>query len=111
MNILGISFSIHESAACLLQDGELVFACAEERLSRHKQDASFPVLAIREALKYGGLKPEDIDHVAIGWPKPAKTYSHNLKLLLTGKWASSLTRWERLLVGYAQGQRHRGGEL
>ena len=111
MNILGISYSMHESAACLLQDGKLVFACAEERLSRRKQDASFPVLAIQAALKHAGLKMQDVDHVAIGWPRPAETYAHNLKLLLTGKWASSPMRWERLLIGFAQNQRHRGGEL
>src|SRR5262245_25226273 len=111
MNILGISYSMHESAACLVQDGELVFACAEERLSRRKQDASFPVLAIQAALKRGGLNPEDVDHVAIGWPRPAGTYAHNLKLLLTGKHPSSAMRWERLLIGFAYGQRHRGGEL
>ena len=111
MNILGISYSMHESAACLVQDGKLVFACAEERLSRRKQDASFPVLAIQAALKHGGLGPEDVDHVAIGWPRPAGTYAHNLKLLLTGKWANSSTRWERLLIGFAQSQRHGGGAL
>ena len=71
---------------------------------------SFPVLAIWAALKHGGLDPEDVDHVAIGWPRPAGTYAHNLKLLLTGKWAIP-TRWERLLIGFAQSQRHRGGAL
>ncbi len=110
MNILGISYSMHESAACLVQDGKLVFACAEERLSRRKQDSSFPILAIQAALKHGGLKPEDVDHVAIGWPRFG-TYAHNLKLLLTGKWANSPMRWERLLLGYAHSRRHRGGEL
>jgi len=74
---------MHESATCLVQDGKLTFACAEERLSRRKQDASFPVLAIQAALRHGGLKMQDIDHVAIGWPRPAETYAHNLKLLLT----------------------------
>src|SRR5437879_8048623 len=68
MNILGITFGFHESAACLVQDGKLVFACAEERLSRKKQDSSFPVRAIQAALDSGGLKPSDVDHVAIGWP-------------------------------------------
>jgi carbamoyltransferase len=111
MNILGISYSMHESAACLLQDGKLKFACAEERLSRRKQDGSFPVLAIQAALKHGGIRIEDVDHVAIGWPKPIHTYSHNLKLLLTGKWPNSWMRWERLLTGFAQSQRHRGGEV
>jgi carbamoyltransferase len=111
MNILGITCGFHESAVCLLQDSKLVFACAEERLSRRKQDSSFPVLAIQAALKHGGLKPQDLDHIAFAWPRPHETHVHNLKLLLTGKWASSLQRWERLLLGFAQNQRHRGGEL
>src|ERR1043166_10219640 len=105
MNILGISYSMHESAACLLQDGKLVFACAEERLSRRKQDASFPVLAIQAALKHAGLKTQDVDHVAIGWPRPAETYAHNLKLLLTGKWASFPMRWGRLPNRFVHDQR------
>ncbi len=111
MNILGISFSMHESAACLVQDGRLEFACAEERLSRRKQDAGFPVLAIEAALKSANLQIQDIDHIAIGWPRPSETYAHDLKLLLTGKWASSRSRWEKLVVGFAKQQRHRGGEL
>ena len=83
---------MHESAACLLQDGKLVFACAEERLSRRKQDAGFPVLAIQAALKHGGLKPGDVDHVAIGWPRPRETYAHNVRLLLSGRWVNSPMR-------------------
>lgn len=111
MNILGISYSLHESAACLLRDGELVFACAEERITRRKQDASFPVEAIQAALDFAGITPADIDHVAIGWPRPRSTYLHNLKLLLTGKWPWSSQRWEKLLVGWTKAMRHRGGEL
>src|SRR5262245_58015476 len=111
MNILGISYSLHESAACLVQDGRLIFACAEERLTRKKQDASFPLQAIHAALDFAGLKAVDIDHVAVGWSRPSKTYSHNLKLLLTGKWPASRMRWEKLLVQFAQSQRHGGGAL
>ncbi len=48
MNILGIGYRMHESSACLVRDGELIFASAEERISRKKQDASFPVQAIGE---------------------------------------------------------------
>ena len=72
MNILGISYSLHESAACLVQDGKLQFACAEERLSGVKQDGRFPVKAIQAAARLtAGLTPDaDIDHVAIGWSKP-----------------------------------------
>ena len=42
MNILGIGYSMHESSACLVRDRELIFASAEERISRKKQDASVP---------------------------------------------------------------------
>ena len=82
MNVLGINSSgTHESGACLLRDGELVFACAEERLSRKKQDSAFPVRAIQAALDFGRLKPSDVDHVAFSWPRPREVYAHDLKLL------------------------------
>src|SRR5262245_7546714 len=84
MNIIGVSCTIHESSACLVRDGELVFATAEERLSRKKKDASFPVRSIRAALDFAGLTPRDVDHVAIAWSKPRVWVGHNLKLLLNG---------------------------
>jgi carbamoyltransferase len=111
MNILGISFGFHESAACLVQDGKLIFACAEERISRVKQDTRFPVMAIEAALKFAGLNPSDIDHVAFAWPKPGEAYAHNLKLLLTGTFHSSVSRWQKLVIGFLKDQHHRGGEL
>ncbi|GAB5409463.1 MAG: hypothetical protein BalsKO_18280 [Balneolaceae bacterium] len=43
MNILGISAFYHDSAACLVQNGKIVAAAQEERFTRKKQDASFPV--------------------------------------------------------------------
>src|SRR6266478_1216070 len=111
MNILGITFGFHESAACLLRDGELVFASAEERFTRQKQDSSFPVQAMTAALDFAELKMSDIDHVAIGWPRPIETYRHDLKLILTRKMPSSVIRWQRLLLGFAREQHRRGGEL
>jgi carbamoyltransferase len=42
MNILGISAYYHDSAACLFQDGKLVFACEEEKFTGIKHDSSFP---------------------------------------------------------------------
>ena len=94
-----------------MQDGKLVFACAEERLSRRKQDAAFPVLAIQAALDFAGLTMADIDHVALGWSPPGATARHNFKLLLTGQWPSSKTRWERTVLGLLKDLRHRGGAL
>jgi carbamoyltransferase len=111
MNILGINYTMHESSACLLQDGELVFAVAEERLSRKNKDASFPVRAIQAALDFGGIKASDVDHIAIGWPRPSVTFRHNLKTILKRQWPCSWQRWERVLGQYAREVRHRGGAV
>lgn len=64
MRILGISAGYHDSACCLLVDGEIVAAVEEERLSRIKHDRSFPQRAIRFCLGAGGLTIADIDSVA-----------------------------------------------
>ena len=54
---LGINYSqMHDSSACIARDGEVLFAIAEERLSRVKQDASFPVRAIRACLDFANIK-------------------------------------------------------
>ena len=51
MLTLGINYTrMHDSSACLVRDGELLFAIAEERLSRLKHDAEFPKLAIQACL-------------------------------------------------------------
>lgn len=111
MNILGISFSgTHESAACLVQDDRLVFACAEERLSRRKLDGSFPVRAIGAALKHANLTFDQIDHVAFNWPRPLKVRAQEARLLLRGTWPRSLSRIERLAVSTLGDLRHKGGQ-
>ena len=51
MYILGISAFYHDSAACLLKDGEIVAAVQEERFTRKKHDAGFPTHAIQYCLK------------------------------------------------------------
>ena len=43
---------MHDSSACIARDGELLFAVAEERISRIKHDAGFPHLAIRACLDF-----------------------------------------------------------
>ena len=55
MNILGISAFYHDSAACLLRDGEIVAAAQEERFTRKKHDAGFPANAVRYCLAEGGV--------------------------------------------------------
>ena len=51
MDILGVSAFYHDSAACLLRDGEIVAAAQEERFTRKKQDAGFPSESIRYCLR------------------------------------------------------------
>jgi carbamoyltransferase len=63
MNILGISAHYHDSAAALVVDGVPVCAVQEERLSRHKGDAAFPLLAIESCLQHAGLEPDELDAV------------------------------------------------
>ncbi|HET6373904.1 MAG TPA: carbamoyltransferase [Candidatus Polarisedimenticolia bacterium] len=69
MNILGISAFYHDSAACLLRDGEIVAAASEERFSRKKHDHGFPANAIRYALGEGKVTMADIDYVGF-YDKP-----------------------------------------
>ena len=63
MNILGISAHYHDSAAALVVDGVPVCAVQEERLSRKKNDAAFPLLAIEWCLERANLEPDDLDAV------------------------------------------------
>ncbi len=65
--ILGINAYHPDASACILQDGKLVAAVAEERLGkRFKHIAGFPEQAIRRVLKMAGATVKDVDHVAIG---------------------------------------------
>ena len=63
MKILGISAHYHDSAAALLVDGLPVAAVQEERLSRRKNDAGFPLNAIEWCLDHANLDPADLDAV------------------------------------------------
>ncbi len=63
MKILGISAHYHDSAAALVVDGVPVCAVQEERMSRRKNDAAFPIGAIEWCLDHAGLEPADLDAV------------------------------------------------
>ena len=80
MYILGISAFYHDSAACLVQDGEIIAAAQEERFTRKKHDPGFPTQAIDYCLREAGLTPDQLDYVAF-YDKP-------------------LTKFERLLETY-----------
>ncbi|HEV2988336.1 MAG TPA: carbamoyltransferase N-terminal domain-containing protein, partial [Candidatus Angelobacter sp.] len=63
-NVIGISAGYHDSACCLMQDGVLVVAVQEERLSRVKNDKAFPRKAFRCCLEQSGMTLADIDCIA-----------------------------------------------
>jgi len=66
MLILGLNMFHADASAAILQDGEIVFAIAEERLNRKKHYGGFPTLAIKACLEAAGAKISDVDHVAVG---------------------------------------------
>ncbi len=78
MNILGISAYYHDSAACLLRDGEILSAAQEERFTRRKHDSDFPSNAVNFCLGDAGISIGDIDFVAF-YDKPLLTFERLLE--------------------------------
>ena len=62
-SILGISAFYHDSAACILKDGEIIAAAQEERFTRKKHDPSYPHNAIEFVLKYANLRLSNVDQI------------------------------------------------
>ena len=81
MNILGISAFYHDSAACLVRDGNLIAAAQEERFTRKKHDARFPQQAIDYCLAEGGTDPSQLDFVAF-YDKPLLKFDRLLETYL-----------------------------
>ena len=79
--ILGISAFYHDSAACLLRDGEIVAAAQEERFSRKKGDADFPRTAVAYCLSEAGITLEDLTHVGF-YDKPVLKFERILETYL-----------------------------
>ena len=78
--ILGLSAYYHDSAACLVVDGDIVAAAQEERFTRKKHDESFPTNAVAYCLREGGITAADVD--------------------LVGFYEKPLVKFERLLETY-----------
>jgi carbamoyltransferase len=76
--ILGISAFYHDSAACLLRDGEIVAAVSEERLSRIKGDSAFPTLATNFCLDQAGITTGDLTAVGF-YDKPLLKFERILE--------------------------------
>ncbi len=79
--ILGISAFFHDSAACLLKDGEIFAAASEDRFTRIKADASFPQNAVDFCLSSAGISVEDLDHVGF-YDKPMLKFERILETYL-----------------------------
>src|SRR2546429_1367634 len=79
--VLGISAFYHDSAACLLRDGEIVAAAQEERFTRKKGDASFPVHAARYCLQAGGIAASQLAYVGF-YDKPLLKFERILETYL-----------------------------
>jgi len=82
LNILGISAYYHDSAACLMRDGEILAAAQEERFTRKKHDWSFPKNAIEFCLTSQGINGEDLDYVAF-YDKPFLKFERILETYLS----------------------------
>jgi carbamoyltransferase len=98
MKILGISCFYHDSAACIVSEGNVLAAAQEERFSRKKHDPRFPRNAIKYCLEEGGTTAKDLDYV-VYYDKPFLTFERLLMSYLTvapkglRSWLESMPLW------------------
>ena len=98
MKIIGISSHYHDSAAALIEDGEIIAAAQEERFTRKKHDPSFPKQAIEYCLKQAGCELPEVEAV-VYYEKPLlkfdrllENYFYNAPMGL-GHFIQSLPVW------------------
>jgi carbamoyltransferase len=98
MNILGVSCFYHDSAACILRDGEILAAAQEERFTRKKHDPRFPQNAIQYCLQGAKITPDQLDYVVF-YDKPFLTFERLLLSYLTvapkglRSWLEAMPLW------------------
>jgi carbamoyltransferase len=101
--ILGLSAHYHDAAAALVVDGVPVCAVQEERLSRRKSDAAFPLAAIEWCLDEAGLAPDDLEAVVF-YEKPMLKFDRILTM--------ALRTFPRSWQGFSRGMKNAlGGKL
>jgi carbamoyltransferase len=81
-SILGVSAFYHDSAACLVQNGQIVAAAQEERFTRKKHDAGFPNHAVEFCLRQGGVGIRDVDYLVF-YDKPFVKFERLLETYLS----------------------------
>jgi len=79
--ILGISAFYHDSAACLIRDGDVIAAASEERFTRKKGDPAFPTRAVEYCLREAGIRVEDLQYVGF-YDKPLLKFERILETYL-----------------------------
>lgn len=100
MLVLGLSAYFHDSAAALVRDGQVLAAAQEERFSRRKGDAAFPLQAMRSCLRTVGTEVADLDAVAF-FEKPLVKFERLLEVYRRqpngpgGSFPDALRRWSR----------------
>ncbi len=98
MYILGISAFYHDSAACLIKNGEIIAAAQEERFTRIKHDAAFPSHAIRYCIEEAGIETSDIYNVVF-YEKPFLKFERLIETYLAvvpngfGSFAKAIPVW------------------
>ncbi len=98
-HILGISAFYHDSAACLVKDGEIIAAAQEERFTRKKHDSDFPKKTIEYCLKEAGIGIDDLTLISL-YDKPFIKLERILETYLSVApkgWLSFLTAMPSLL--------------
>ncbi|MCK4727694.1 MAG: hypothetical protein KAT27_02115, partial [Desulfobacterales bacterium] len=98
MHILGISCFYHDSAACIIRDGNILAAVQEERFTRKKHDPRFPKNAIKYCLEEAGITIQDLDYVVF-YDKPFLSFERILMSYLTvapkglRSWLEAMPLW------------------
>lgn len=72
----GLRFVGHDAAVALVRDGEVLFAAEEERFSRQKHTSEFPILALEAALRFTGVRLQDMDLIAYPWCVTPRKFLH-----------------------------------
>jgi len=105
-HILGISAFYHDSAACLVRDGEIIAAAQEERFTRKKHDHRFPSRAVAYCLEAAGLTADQLDAIAF-YDKPWIKFERLLETYLAfapsgfGSFVKAMPLWlkQKLWMG------------
>jgi len=82
MKVLGLSYMYHDSAACLVRDGQVIAAATEERFSRQKHSLDFPKRAIEFCMRQAAMDVNELDAVVF-YEKPFEKFERILKTYIT----------------------------